>query len=168
MPDALEQLILQAPHACGAAPPAAATAPPATLRLKPLGLCLPRLPSGHVTSPGPAPPGPAHSAPAGELRSAERALSRVVRLSLRVGTPGLVSRLGRQATPRTPLVLPKPARATFRYLHAFQTRAPTPRKNMRVEESSLLGFLVGEDMEPQGKQGRASRETGSFISQTVS
>lgn len=32
----------------------------------------------------------------------------------------------------------------------------------------LAQFLVGKDMEPEGKQGRTSRETGSFISETVS
>lgn len=40
-----------------------------------------------------------------------------------------------------------------------QTRSP--RNSGRASNSSTV--LVGEDMEPQGKQGRGLEETGSFI-----
>lgn len=40
-------------------------------------------------------------------------------------------------------------------------------KNSRAGAQMLAQFPVGEDMEPEGKQGRTSREVGSFISETV-
>lgn len=104
---ALEQLILQAPYACGAAPPAAATRPAShsASGSPSASASQPAERSRDLARPGPARPRPLGARGGTALRRASPE-SRGLAYFRRVWTPSLVSRLGRQATPRTPVVLP--------------------------------------------------------------
>lgn len=79
---------------------------------------------------------------------------------MRVWTPGLVSRLGRQTTPRTPLVLPKPVQATS-VLAYLPNKSPYPEEEYvsRGEQPPRLQYASRSEKGSPGPDPRKGSQS---------